>query len=292
MRVRMLTAYLAVLLGCNVIGCKSAPKMAWWKSSDDVEKVASTETRAAPELPSEVALEAGGLNRNDPLQISTAPTGGSYGNPASAAPAYQASSAAVGSYPNTGAPSYVPESNLAVTPQVPTSASNLPYDPNAVPAPRAVASQQASSVAEMVSAPVNPGVTGDRYTLPYTQPAAAPASASTSDYGMATSTTQPISPTGIASATQSSGALGNRYASQANSNAESAPQSAVAPQANENSVHPDTAVANTDTYRPGGTSTYPGGTTSKAAYEVASQSPGATASPPSSGTQNSNTQYR
>ena len=59
MRVRVITLGLALAICCSSVGCKSAPKMSWWKSGD--KAAATTTAQAGPQLPSEIAKQAEGL---------------------------------------------------------------------------------------------------------------------------------------------------------------------------------------------------------------------------------------
>ena len=113
MQVRLLTASLALVVGCRALGCKSAPKMAWWSSSKG-DKVESTAiAHAAPQLPSEIAKQTEAINTANPVQISTAPAFAANTSTVNSNVTESAmASTPVGAYPSTGAQSYGQEPAL------------------------------------------------------------------------------------------------------------------------------------------------------------------------------------
>ena len=260
MRVKILTASLAVVVGCGALGCKSAPKMAWWSSSKDAKVESTAVAHAAPQLPSEVAKQAEGVNPVDPLQISTAPAFAATTNPVKSSVAEAALASA---YPSTGAPSYVPTKSVATTTS--PSSSAMPYNPNAVPAAKTTTPEQSmAATTNLNSSPAPDDRYGNRYTQ-NTEPAAALASASeTSSYpdfsapvnNLATSPAMPVSSN-----------LGDRYATAA---ASVAPSKTIEP-SEPQQVQTASAIAASDPYRPGGTGTYPSMGTANASYEVANR---------------------
>lgn len=286
MRITALAVSTVVLFSTVSIGCKSAPKMAWWKNSD-AEKVAATE---APALPSEVAQQASNLAGADPVQISSAPAAVSGG----AAPAFTTSPSG---YPDTGAPSYVP-----ATGQVSVPASNspaamsqtMPYDPSSVPAPNYNAT---TSVAQSTAVPA--ATSGERYgasaAMGATSPATAyPAPQAASGYTGTSMAAQQDLAAAAASPEPKASGVGSRYAQSAiaNTTQQTAPYGGAE---SNDGVQPASAVASTQPYRPGGTSSYPGSEAGNASYEVATRTD-ASGQPANYGTdssyRDSSSQYR
>jgi len=262
MRVRILTASLAVVIGCAALGCKSAPKMAWWSSSKDSSKVESTAVaHAAPQLPSEIAKQADGMNSANPVQISTAPA--FTPNATSAAPPYIASA---GTYPSTGAQSYVPTTTSPAASTATTmtaSSSGLPYNPNAVPAAKSAPSDQSLAVSS--ATPSSNAPLADRYGNSYSQ-SSEPIAPTTA--GAAPNFSAPTNTMATASTITASNSLGDRYSMS------STPTSAspvMSPASEPQQVQTASAIASAEPYRPGGTGTYPAIAATNARYEVATR---------------------
>lgn len=269
MRVRILTVSLAVVIGCAALGCKSAPKMAWWSSSKDAAKVESTAVaHAAPQLPSEIAKQAESMNSADPVQISTAPAFKPNANAAAsgateAAPPFVASA---GAYPSTGAQSYVPTTTSPAASTATTmtaSSSGLPYNPNAVPAAKSAPSAQ--SLADSSATPSSNAPLADRYGNSYSQ-SSEPTAPTTS--GAVPNFSAPANTMATASTSSASNGLGDRYSMS------STPKSAspvTSPSSEPQQVQTASAIASAEPYRPGGTGTYPAIAATNARYEVATR---------------------
>lgn len=131
MRKTAITVGLLFLSASTTVGCKSAPKLAWWKSNKTDETALA---HAAPQLPSDLAKEA---DAKSAAQVA----GGV------AAPFKPGATAPAGGYPTTDAPAFTP---TAVASNAATGAAAGPYDPSATPTPKA------TTVASSV---------GDRYGL-------------------------------------------------------------------------------------------------------------------------------
>jgi hypothetical protein len=274
MRVQILVASLAVVLGTATVGCKSASKYAWWDTADKAETADTALAATEPLLPSQIAKQAEG------------------GQAAPYTPGQMAQGAMPSSYPSTGAPGYPiggmapayqppPQSVAATSPMADSGMSNLgsiapPYDPSAVPPAANVALTTAPAPTESTAeryasatsagpitptAPMESGPSvasspyeasaGSRYGN-YSAANAAPSA--TSSYGMESApinTAVPVAP-----------AAGDRYTATTTpaSSAEMNPLE-------EKSPAPDTMTA-ASPYRPGGTATYP---SSAPAYEVATR---------------------
>ena len=187
MRKTIVTTAAAGLLCVGALGCKTAPKLAFWKSADTTDVESTALAHSAPALPADVAKEAEGLASTTPSIGSTAPaspfasqappytpaTAASpvVGASATAALAQSGSQAAPSPYPVTSAPAYsrsptaasTPSTTIAATtsPAMPVDESadlgaiDMPYNPNAVPPVRNVAAATPTST--------TPSSTGDRY---------------------------------------------------------------------------------------------------------------------------------
>lgn len=304
MRVRVITIGLALAIGCSSLGCKSAPKMSWWKSGDKAEAT-TTAQAGAPQLPSEMAKQAEALaTAATPVQISTPAATAAVPALKSTAPAYTASTAAPSAYPSTGAPGYVPTtsastSTAASSKSIAAVSSALPYNPAAVPpaASSAIASTAAATnAAASAQADRYANAAQDRYAYPASSTPAYPTTP-TASYPMTASTPAPAAPQSLAAtpatsvpfaSNPNSTTSDNRYATQpAPTNT---PISTNVPSTS-TPVQTASAMASVQPYRPGGTSTYPG---TSASYEVATRPDTTTntASPSSNYPAPSGTQYR
>jgi hypothetical protein len=298
MRVRILTLGLALVIGGSAIGCKSAPKLPWFKSANTATAGAATATTAsnAPQLPSEIAKQAEGLAAGvDPVKITTPSAATTAKAVGGAAPAYTAT-AAPSAYPTTGAQDYLSSSAAAlksaagstVAGTAAAAKGSLPYDPMAVPPSSTTA---ASSPASAPAADRYGMPSQDRYanTYPTATPAYTPTSYPASTALAPPTATQSAAVMPATPATSSvpfpsnpdSASLGDRYATQ--SMPAASPVSTAVPSYT-TPVQPASAVASVQPYRPGGTGSYPG---TSANYEVATR-PGST----STGTNTSGTLYR
>jgi hypothetical protein len=283
MRGTILTASLAVLVAVSSVGCKSMPSLTWWRTADNSNANATAVAHAAPALPSDVAIQ------NEGLVIDTAPVTGGAAAPfaATAAPAVSPTG-----YPNTGAPSY--SSTIAGSaPAMPAmNDSNLgtidmPYNPNGVPPAATVAAAPpaaAPPTANRYAAPSAPAYTptttpansspqmadaGSRYgtqTPANTTPAYSPPPATSYAPPTAQAAAPPASSYEAtnynATLTSATGELGDRYAQPATTTAAPAAQPT-------NPVSQEQAIATSEPYRPGGTSTYPGAVGVPSNYEMA-----------------------
>ncbi len=315
MRVSVLTIGLVLAVSCGSLGCKSAPKMSWWKTADKSAAASTAAVAGAPQLPSEIAKQAEALASADPVKITTpavkapavksAVAAATTAVAGGAAPAYTGTTTAPSSYPTTGAQSFVPpttaSAKTAPSTAVVGSMANskaLPYDPTNVPP--AAASSVAATSAAIAAAPAQADRYGmaaqDRYANTYpttTTPAYAPASYPTTKIASAPTTTPTTNYAANAAvpasvpfaANPGSASTGNRYATQATPVA--SPVSTTLP-SNSPPVQPASAVASVQPYRPGGTTSYPG---TSANYEVATR-PGTTSTTPSSYPAQGGVQYR
>ncbi len=181
--------FLMIGLMTGFVGCKMAPKMPWSKTAATADVETATLAHSAPALPADIAKQAEALAATTPSIDLTAPqsTGGlasgGQAAPYSTAPAYSPTTASLAAtstpslgsgaktaptaYPSTGASSYSTApapTTVATTPSVPPAyqvadqsanlgAVDMPYNPNAVPPAKTVAS----------TATVTPTVGANRY---------------------------------------------------------------------------------------------------------------------------------
>ena len=174
MRTKMIAVGLVALMGLGTVGCKTASKMAWWKTADNAAADTAVLAHTAPTLPSEVARQADALAATE-VNITTDGVPGKNvaapfvpgmpaiprANPPVAGAHVAATS--VPTYPNTGASSLVPSltgASPAQTASVPAASQGdtlgsvaMPYNPQAVPA--SPAASQSVAIAQ------NPSL--DRY---------------------------------------------------------------------------------------------------------------------------------
>jgi len=193
MRNTIVATIATVFLMTGFVGCKSAPKMPWSRTAATSDVESATLAHSAPALPADIAKQAETLAATTPSIDLTAPPSSGLASsglassgqaaPYSAAPAYPPAAASLAAtstpthgsgtkttpsaYPSTGASSYAtaPTSTVAATtPSVPPAyqaadksanlgAIDMPYNPNAVPPAKNVAS----------TTPVTPTVGAGRY---------------------------------------------------------------------------------------------------------------------------------
>ena len=214
MQKTIVAATAALFLCSGTLGCKSAPKLAWWKKGDPTGVESTALAHSAPSLPADIAKQAERLAATSPSIEMSAP---SVQLSANQAPPYSPSSATVAAtptpplgsgqkapptaYPSTGAPAYSAAAATSIattTPAMPAiSASqsadlgslDMPYNPGAVPpAKTVVAATQAV-----------PKTVADRYGR------SSPAISSPPAYGGGA----PVPPVTIATTSPRSG--GSRY---------------------------------------------------------------------------------
>ena len=198
---RRIEAYgiLALLFVVSTTGCKSMPSLTWWKTASKTEAADSTAlAHGAPQLPSEVALEAERANAAQVAAASsitvTAPPYVSTGAP-SINPSV---------YPSTSAPAFKASTTteqVAATTAPPAKNPNLgsialPYNPDAVPPPA-----PSTTTLAQASAPT------DRYG---STTAAAPQPPTS--FGAPSNPAIPAGGSSFSSSSTSAG-LGDRYAS-------------------------------------------------------------------------------
>lgn len=187
MQKMMVMAGLAALVMAGSTGCKSAPKLAFWKSGDKPDVESTAIAHSAPALPADIAKEAESLaSMNPAIEMSASAPASTAGmaapfTPSSTAPAMNstpvtaAASAPVG-YPSTGATAYsqTPATVAAANSSTPSyytadtnadlGAIEMPYNPNAVPPAKNLAATQPTT-------PVTtPESSADRYALANTAP--------------------------------------------------------------------------------------------------------------------------
>jgi hypothetical protein len=303
MRGTIFAASLAVLVGVSSVGCTSMPSLAWWKTADNSNANATAVARAAPALPSDVAIQ------NEGLATNAAPATGNTPAPyvATAAPVVTPTG-----YPNTGAPSFTstPPSVAQVRPAMNDSnlgTINLPYNPNGVPPAATVAAVPPAAAPTTPSRYATPSTpdypptntpagnlpqiadAGSRYgtqtaanTIPAYNPAPAPSYAPPTAQASVPSTNGGYG----ATLTSATGEIGDRYAQPATTAPTQAPAEQPAAVPGNASTGQGQAIATSEPYRPGSTSSYPGATSTTLNYEVAARpevpttSPGTTSSVP------------
>ena len=214
---------LAMLVASTSVGCKSAPKMAWWKSKDAAEATAMA--HQAPELPSDAAKKA-------EAKSSSTQVAGGVAAPFVPGAAAGGSTTPSSNYPTTDAPAFTPNAVAQTTPA--SAGASGPYNPAATPVGKA--------------APVAVATTGvDRYGA--SDPAAAVQQGLAAGY----SATKEVA----ANAVNSAADVESRYGTPAADAAATYTSgvAAVTPYSPA-PVTPASSVVATQPYRPGGTSTY------------------------------------
>ena len=270
-------------------GCKSTPKMAWWKSDKAAESTAVA--HSAPQLPSDAAQASTQFaSSNLPPAFDPTSAGGSMPS------AYQASSDSVagttpGSYPTTGAANYAAGVGaIEATSQVArqsAASSNLgavpgPYNPDAVPAgvPAAAATTAAAETAPSRYGGVYGSTTptDSSYADPLASAQTAAAS-SASAYGSRYATSPTAEPglpdlSAVAdSVATTAGVGGGRYAAASYDAPASYDGASGAAASSAPSTANGATVATAGGYRPGGTSTYPSVGTTTNPSSIASPYP-------------------
>lgn len=170
MRKTVVATSTALLLCVSSLGCKTAPKMAFWKTTDKSSVESTALAHSAPALPADIAKQAETMAASNPsIQMSGGEAAPYSSAPAfSSAPPYTPAATAVasvpapptgsgaktapGAYPTTGASPYVSTAPTvaSTTPKTtPSYSSNdqsadlgevaMPYNPNAVPPAKTVA---------------------------------------------------------------------------------------------------------------------------------------------------------
>jgi hypothetical protein len=143
MKKTTLIAGLMALVGAGSLGCKSTPKMAWWKSDKSAESTAVAHT--APALPSDIAKTSASGSAAAAAGGEAAPFVASQVARSSATSA--TSSATPASYPSTDAPPFSPDTATRIASATagasgtaaPSSSGNLgsiaaaPYNPSTPP---------------------------------------------------------------------------------------------------------------------------------------------------------------
>ncbi|QDT74056.1 hypothetical protein [Lacipirellula limnantheis] len=253
MRKTAITFGLLVLSASTTIGCKSTPKLAWWKSNKADEAALA---HAAPELPSDAAKKAEGTQ----VAGSAAPF-----KPANTMGSTAGSGKNDSAYPSTDAPAFTPNAVTQVAAATaPTSATTStaaagPYDPSATPAPKAPTTSVATTVADRYGAGAMPSAqTAGATPVPL--------------YGQGPSGASNTVPSYPPTTELAGGA--SRYGS-AGGAVTAPPASATTPAPPAYSPAPVTQ-ASTQSYRPGGTSSY--------AVSVASLPPATSAAAPTTPT--------
>jgi hypothetical protein len=142
MKKTTLIAGLLALVGAGSTGCKTTPKMAFWKSEKTAESTAVAHT--APTLPSDLAKQGG------TAQSTVAQAGGEAGPFVAGQVARTSATAAPTSgYPSTDAPPFTPDVASRITSATPSTSSGAltssapslgsiaasPYNPAATPNP-------------------------------------------------------------------------------------------------------------------------------------------------------------
>ena len=231
MRKTAIAVGLLVISASTSVGCKSTQKLAWWKSNKTDETALA---HAAPELPSDAAKKAEGTQ----VAGGAAPF-----KPANAASSSSVSSKSGSNYPSTDAPAFTPGAVTQVAANTTTKVGATtnpgmagPYDPAATPAPKA-------SIASLAL----PGA--DRYGSG-TSGATAPVPGSP-NYGQAPSSETDVDPSH--SPIVDVGGVTNRYGLPP---VGTTPTPPTAPGNTPVPPNAGASMAATQSYRPGGTSTY------------------------------------
>jgi hypothetical protein len=244
---------LMVLLGIGQVGCKSASSLAWWKNNRSAESTAIA--HSAPALPSDAAkkAEARPTNAAQLAGGDAAPY-----KPTTAPAAIAATSTTPANYPKTSAPAFTPSAAAQVAATTPTAPANnaslgsiaMPYDPSKAPQAKSTTTVAATA------APV-----ADRYGAALANVAAttAPAAAPTLDPAVqvnqaVAAATGTVDHYASAAAGAAQGAV-SPYVEDRYGIAPTTPSGAAGALASATTAG---AVVSTP-YRPGGTSTYPGG---------------------------------
>jgi hypothetical protein len=291
-----LAAGLAALLGTSSLGCKTAPKLAFWKSDKSAESTALASS--APQLPSDLA-------KNEPAASAAQVAGGTAApfvpGQAARTASVAASSAAPPKYPSTEAPAFsagatnqlARTSGIGSGPQAKSAnlgSIAMPYNPSATPTPKAAT----SSAALMAGADrYSSGLAGASTTATLPNYGQAPSgaaladaakTAATSDTNSVANSYAPVAQVGM---TPVAPYIPPRYGTTPVTTAAATAPTATTPAATVAATTPamtPSAVltASAQPYRPGGTSTYPGATpavaSTPAPVQVATR-PGVNATP-------------
>lgn len=222
---------LMMLFAPSTIGCKSSPKMAWWKSNKASESTAIA--HQAPELPSDAAKQADAAR-------STQVAGGSAPPFTPGQVSGSTTTSGASTYPSTDAPAFVPSavsqlasSTPSTTPASTSTVTSGPYNPAATPVAKA--------------APVETATAGvDRYGMGLV---AGATDAAAAGYSATTETANNVA--------NSTSDVASRYGMPAGgtSVAQTPGVAAVSPYSPAH-VTPASSMVSTQPYRPGGTSTY------------------------------------
>lgn len=235
MRKTAITVGLLVLSASTSVGCKSTPKLAWWKSNKTDETALA---HAAPELPSDAAKKAEGAQ----VAGGAAPF-----KPANTTGSSSVAAKSGSGYPSTDAPAFTPNvvtqvaaNTTPVVGSTTTAGAAGPYDPTATPAPKAPAPTVATTG-------------NDRYGL-----------GSSAANGSSAVSTTPLptygqAPSGVASDAPSYspstdlGSIASRYGTPPNNST-----TPVAPATTSiaSTYTPAPVMQASTAYRPGGTSSY------------------------------------
>lgn len=217
---------LMMLLAPTSIGCKSAPKMAWWKSNKTAESTAMA--HQAPELPSDAAKQADAAKSSQVAGGAAPPftpgqvSGGS------------TTTSGASTYPSTDAPAFVPSAVSQMAGGTsPVSTAAGPYNPAATPVAKTAPVEATTAGVDrygmgLAAGAVNAAASVNSATTEVASNAGYSASDVASSYGM---------PAAGVSVAQTPGVA------------------AVAPYSPAQ-VTPASSVVSTQPYRPGGTSTY------------------------------------
>ncbi len=188
MRKTLVATCVAVFLSSGFVGCKTASKMAWWKTADKSSIESSALAHSAPALPADIAKQAEALASSEPA-IETSGGQASPYSAAGTAPSYASSTPpAAKNYPMTGASPYSAASTPPAITSTPPAIASTPPAMSSVATRTSPAVQSGESVSDLgaVDMPYNPNLVPPAKTI---AAAAAPAPAPNAPadrYGAAT----------------------------------------------------------------------------------------------------------
>ncbi len=185
-------ALATVFLTVALVGCKSAPKMAWWKSGDGAENTALA--NSAPSLPADVAKQAESLASSSPSINMLAPAITMTAAPAASGKAAPYSTSTPLNVAST--PSMPPTIPFGANTPIASSAETASTPPAAYPTTGASSYVETTAPVMAAIVPTQPRVGSQKYadslgsTNPY-DPSAVPPAKTMASAASATSPTTP-----------------------------------------------------------------------------------------------------
>jgi hypothetical protein len=294
-----------------VVGCQSAPHLAWWKQDKVAENSAVAATSKTPALPSAqsspspvaiAGVTPGATSPATAMAAATPAVGATaFTSPAVSPPNAPLSIPVAASAPLSASPPPTensladklvlkPKSSatapLAATtpPPASTVAASGPYDPNAYKPTQAMASSNAlgngTDGPDRYGAIASAAPTASPASLPPASPSQALASDPADRYGAARTSTTPTAMPGQTPMTDPTALSSDRYANPKLPSYSTKAAATLAATGVSASVPPVKLASAPGQYRPGGTSSYPDASSTTSPVEIASRPAPPSAMPP------------